>query len=114
MRTVSSQSTETLQRADIPVNDGLEVFSATLSDGRVITIREMTGRDLLYIEDELSDYRETRRSFHILERLNVGTDKVSFDQIADLTFKDIKLLTELVGKVSSIGEEEEKSDPKSK
>lgn len=104
MRTITSESTE---KAVNPTTQGpgLITFSATLSDGRVVTIREMTGRDLLYMEDELSDFKETKRSFFLIERLNVGETKVTFEDIADLTFKDIKVLTELVGKVSGMTDE---------
>jgi hypothetical protein len=111
MRTVSSQSTETAVDPK-PKGIGLETYSETLSDGRVITIREMTGRDLLYMEDELSDFKETKKSFYLIERLNVGGNKISFDDIADLTLRDIKVLTELVGKVSGMADEEEGKSPK--
>jgi hypothetical protein len=111
MRTVSSQSTEATVGSRVALPE-LETFSTKLSDGREITIREMTGRDLLYMEDELTDMKETRRSFHLLERLNVGPNSVSFDDIADLSFRDIKALTELVTKVSEIGTQEGKEDPK--
>lgn len=113
MRTVSPQSTEDQNLEQPQLGSNFETFSATLSNGRVITIREMTGRDLLYLEDELSEYKETRRSFHILERLNVGPNKISFDDVADLPYKDIKLLMELVSKVSDLGEDGKGEDPKS-
>lgn len=86
----------------------LQTFDTTLSDGRVITIREMTGRDLIYMEEDLAKYGETKKSFYLIERLNVGEHKVTFDEVADLTLKDIKKLSELVGKAN--GSEEE--DPK--
>lgn len=115
MRTVSSQSTEALEERELTTPPHvLETFSTKLSDGRVITIREMTGRDLLHMEDDLADMKETRRSFHLIERLNVGPNSVSFDDIADLSFKDIKALTELVTRVSEVGDPKDSQDPKSK
>lgn len=103
MRTVSSDQTSAKQETP-----ALETFSTTLSDGRVITIREMTGRDLIHMEEELSKFGETKKSFYLIERLNVGSHKVTFDEIADLTLKDIKKITELVGKANG----DETEDPK--
>jgi hypothetical protein len=49
-----------------------------------------------------------------LERLNVGTVQVTFDEIADLPMRDIQKLTALIAKAN--GSEEDKagetSDPK--
>jgi hypothetical protein len=111
MRTVTSESTEKFMDP-APRGPSLQTFSETLSDGRVVTIREMTGRDLLFMEDELSDFKEYKRSFFLIERLNVGDTKVTFDDIADLTLKDIQVLTELVGKVTGVTDENEGKSPK--
>lgn len=78
----------------------LETFSATLRDGRIITIREMTGKDLVHIEEDLANMGETRRSFKIIELLNVGTDKVSYNEIEELGVRDIKLMSDLVAKAN--------------
>jgi len=103
MRTVVSSDSA-------PANQvpAFEVFDTTLSDGRVITIREMTGRDLIYMEEELEKFGETKKSFYLMERLNVGDQKVTFDEIADLKLKDIKKITELVSKANG----DEPEDPK--
>lgn len=89
----------------------LETFSATLRDGRVVTIREMTGKDLIYIEDELEDMKETKRSFHIIERLNVGDHRLSYEDVESLGVKDIKKISDLIGKANGDDEAEGK-DPK--
>lgn len=91
---------------------GLQTFSETLSDGREITVREMTGRDLLYLEEELSGKGESRTVYHLLERLNVGAVTLTFDEIADLPVKDIKKLSALVGKANGTDEAEEGQAPK--
>lgn len=103
MRTVSNDSAPSK-----PEGNKFETFSCTLTDGRVITIREMTGRDLIYMEEDLAKFGETKKSFYLIERLNVGSQTVTFDEIADLTLKDIKKITELVSKANG-GEPE---DPK--
>jgi hypothetical protein len=94
MRTVSNETT-TVKATPVT---GLETYSETLSDGRVITIREMTGRDLIYLEEEIGEFKQTKQSFLLAERLTIGGDKISFDEIADLRLSDIKKISDLVGK----------------
>jgi hypothetical protein len=85
-------------------------FSSTLKDGREITVREMKGSDLIYMEEELAKFGETKRSFYLIERLNVGAQKISFDDIAELGIQDIKTISELIAKASGVEITEE--DPK--
>ena len=111
MRSVKTDSeghpeTDRAKEQDLP--EGLETFSATLKNGTVVTIREMTGRDLVYMEEELGDLKETRKSFLLLERLNIGEHKITYEDIERMPFKDIKVISELVSKAN--GSEEE--DPK--
>jgi hypothetical protein len=94
MRTVSNETT-TVKATPVT---GLETYSETLSDGRTLTIREMTGRDLIYLEEEIGEFKQTKQSFLLAERLTIGEDKISFDEIADLRLSDIKKISELVGK----------------
>lgn len=91
-----------------PSFPALEVFSETLRDGRVVTIREMTGRDLIYIEEELGEMTETRRSFHIIELLNIGDNKLTYNEIESLGVNDIKKISTLIAKAN--GEEDEDDD----
>lgn len=88
----------------------LDTFSDTLRDGRVVTIREMTGKDLVYIEEELADMGETKRSFHVIELLNVGDSKLSYDEVESLGVKDIKKISDLIAKAN--GDEVEGKNPK--
>jgi hypothetical protein len=49
MRTISSEAGQTTPAVEAK-KPKLETFVTTISDGRKIEIREMTGRDLLYME----------------------------------------------------------------
>lgn len=91
---------------------GGPTFSAKLKDGREIVIREMKGSDLIYMEEELGKFGETKKSFYLIERLNVGPDKITFDEISDLTMKDIKTISELVSKANGSDEDEDEEGPK--
>ena len=85
----------------------LETFSTTLSDGREITIREMTGRDLIYMEKDLSKAGDVEKGMKIIERLIVGEDKVTYDEILDLGVKDFRKLSDLVTKANGSDEDED-------
>jgi hypothetical protein len=84
----------------------LETFSTTISDGREITIREMTGRDLIYMEKDLSKAGDVEKGMRIIERLIVGDDKITYEEILDLGIKDFRSLSELVGKANGADEED--------
>ena len=84
----------------------LETFSTTISDGREITIREMTGRDLIYMEKDLTKAGDVERGMRVIERLIVGDDKITYDEILDLGVKDFKKLSELVAQASGADEED--------
>lgn len=114
MRTVNTnEATPSKEETPTLTNSSLQTFSAILKDGREIVIREMTGRDLIYMEEELSKLGETRRSFHLMERLNVGEHKVSFEEIEQLGVRDIKAISELISKANgdSESEGEKEKDP---
>lgn len=113
MRTVNAEVAESTTAKTITAYKG-QTFSATLKDGREITIREMKGSDLMYMEEDLAKYGETRKSFYLIERLNVGSEKISFDEIADLGINDIKTISDLVAKANGAEDESdsEKEDPK--
>jgi len=84
----------------------LETFTTTLSDGRDITIREMTGRDLIYMEKDLAKEGDVSKGMRIIERLIVGDDKITYDEILDLGVKDFRKLSDLVGKANGTDEED--------
>jgi hypothetical protein len=86
----------------------LVTFSTTLSDGREITIREMTGRDLLYMEKDLNKAGDVEKGMRIIERLIVGINKITYEEVLDLGVRDFKKLSELVAQASGSDED---SDP---
>lgn len=108
MRTVTDETPKVSSAPSETSFSGLQTFTASLKNGKTITIREMTGRDLVFMEEELKGMGDTRRSFHLIERLNVGANKISYEEIENLGVRDIKAISELVSKAN--GDEEE--DPK--
>ena len=108
MRTISTEAGQSTPAAE-PKQKKVETFSTTISDGREIQIREMTGRDLLYMEKELGKAGDVERGMKIIEHLVVGSDKISYEEILDLGVKDFKKLSDLVAKAS--GSDEEDADP---
>jgi hypothetical protein len=105
MRTISDDSVQSTPATKKKAMPKLETFSTTLSDGREITIREMTGRDLIYMEKDLTKAGDVERGMRIIERLIVGDDKITYDEILDLGVKDFKKLSELVAQASGADEE---------
>ena len=82
MRTISSDDTvKTTPATKKNTMSKLETFSTTLVDGREITIREMTGRDLIYMEKDLTKAGDVEKGMRIIERLIVGDDKITYDEI---------------------------------
>ena len=109
MRTISDDTVKTTPVTKKNPMTKLETFSTTLADGREITIREMTGRDLIYMEKDLNKFGDVEKGMKIIERLIVGEDKISYEEILDLGVKDFRKLSELVGKAN--GTEDENEDP---
>jgi hypothetical protein len=106
MRTVSDDNAKPAAKPATP--RALDTFSTTLKDGRTITIREMTGRDLLFMEKDLTKAGDIEKGMRIIERLIVSDDKITYDEIQDLGVKDFKKLSELVAKANG---DDEESDP---
>jgi len=110
MRTISDEVAKTPAAAKPTANKAkLETFTTTISDGREITIREMTGRDLIYMEKDLTKAGDVEKGMRIIERLIVGDDKITYDEILDLGVKDFRKLSDLVAKANGTEDEE---DPK--
>ena len=107
MRTISDdtvKATPTTKKA--PAMMKLETFSTVLSDGREITIREMTGRDLIFMEKDLSKAGDVEKGMKIIERLIVGEDKVTYDEILDMGVRDFRKLSDLVTKANGTEDED--------
>lgn len=99
MRTISDDSVQAAP-ATKKSKPALETFSTTISDGRTITIREMTGRDLIFMEKDLSKAGDIEKGMKIIERLIVGEDKITYEEILDLGVRDFKKLSNLVAEAS--------------
>jgi hypothetical protein len=106
MRTISDDSVQTTPANKKEQKHNLQTFSTILSDGRHITIREMTGRDLIFMEKDLSKAGDVEKGMKIIERLIVGEDKITYDEILDLGVRDFKKLSDLVAQASG-GDEED-------
>lgn len=106
MRTISSDSAESTPVTKKSMKPKLETYSTLLSDGREITIREMTGRDLVYMEKDLIKAGDVEKGMKIIERLIVGDDKITYDEILDLGVKDFRKLSDLVAKANGSDEED--------
>jgi len=107
MRTISDDSAQSTPATKKTTSKPkLETFSTELSDGREITIREMTGRDLIYMEKDLSKAGDVEKGMKIIERLIVGDDKVTYEEILDLGVKDFKRLSDLVAKANGSDDED--------
>ena len=107
MRTISSDAGQPTPTTE-PKQKKVETYSTTISDGREIQIREMTGRDLLFMEKELGKAGDVERGMKIIERLIVGSDKITYEEILDLGVRDFRKLSDLVAKASGT---EDDSDP---
>ena len=107
MKIVSeTEETPVASKSAAPKKDIL-TFSTTLSDGREIIIREMTGRDLLYMEKDLNKAGDVEKGMKIIERLSVGINKITYEEVLDLGVRDFKKISELVGQASGADEEED-------
>ena len=106
MRTVSDENLVTPPKSVKTPAPTANRFSTTLSDGREITIREMTGRDLIFMEKDLTKAGDVEKSMKILERLIVGDDKITYDEILDLGVRDFKKLSDLVAQANG-GDDED-------
>ncbi len=106
MRTISNDAVE-LTPATKKTTKNLATFSVTLSDGREIKIREMTGRDLIFMEKDLSKAGDVEKGMKIIERLIVGEDKITYEEILDLGVRDFRKLSDLVAKANG----DDDSDP---
>ncbi len=106
MRTISDDTVQSTPANKKVTKPSLETFSTTISDGRTITIREMTGRDLIFMEKELTKAGDVEKGMKIIERLIVGDDKITYDEILDLGVRDFKKLSNLVAEASG-GDDED-------
>jgi hypothetical protein len=67
----------------------------------------MTGRDLIFMEKDLGKAGDVEKGMKIIERLIVGDDKITYDEILDMGVRDFKKLSDLIAKANG----DEESDP---
>jgi len=84
-------------------------FVASLSDGREVVLREMTASDLLFIE-KLSNAGDMERSLKLAARLSTGSGKIKFDELQKLKMRDLRKVTDLLGKAGGSDEDEDPND----
>jgi len=87
-----------------------ETFSDTLSNGRTVTLREMTAGDLLYLEKSLGSVGDMERSMKLAARLSCGEGRVTFDDLQKLNMKDLRIVTSLLTDAGQTDEEDEDED----
>lgn len=78
-----------------------------LSTGKAIKLRQMIGKDFLFIEENLADMGDTKRSFKLIERLSVEPDNITFIEILELEAGDIELLSKGLAEANGITSEED-------
>ena len=87
-----------------------ETFSDELGNGRIVTLREMTAGDLLYLEKSLGQVGDMERSLKLAARLSCGEGRVSYDDLQRLTMKDLKKVTALLTEAGGTDDDEDDLD----
>jgi hypothetical protein len=102
-----SEETRVVREAE----DGAELFSAVLSNGRTVTLREMNAGDLLYLEKVLGNAGDMERSLKLAVRLSCADGRVTYEDLQRLRMKDLKLITGLLGDAGQTEDEDEDEFP---
>jgi len=88
-------------------NNDSETFSTELSNGRLVTFREITAGDLLFLEKSLSQGGEMERSLKLAARISTGEGRVTFEDLQKLKMRDIRKITDLLTQAGDVEEDEE-------
>lgn len=89
---------------------GTELFQGTLSNGRLVTMREMTAGDLLFLEKSLGNAGDMERSLKLAARLTCGEGRMTYDDLQKLKVKDLKVVTALLADAGDTDDEDEDED----
>ena len=101
----TKSSPRVLRRGDEPAREtrvtriaeaDSELFTDTLSNGRVVTMREMTAGDLLYLEKTLGNLGDMERSLKLAVRLSCEDGRITYEDLQRLKMKDLKIVTALL------------------
>ena len=109
IRRGDSVSAET--RAQRELEQESETFSAELSNGRVVTLRELTAGDLLYLEKSVGNAGETERALKLAVRISTGEGRITYEDVQRLKMRDMKVLTDLLTKAGDVGDDDEDEFP---
>jgi hypothetical protein len=113
VRVMRKSPEEMAQGAAIQTQNSFEdadsTFFTTLSNGRDVILREMTASDLLFIE-KLNTAGDMERSLKLVARLSTGSGKITYDELQKLKMKDLRKVTELLGKAGGTDEDEDPND----
>ena len=94
-RVLTSQSTEKEHR--IHQEDGYApTYEDTLSNGKLVMVREITANDLLFLEKKLVASGEVERTMKLAVRISVAPGLLSFDEIKRMGMTDLRKVTRLV------------------
>jgi len=99
----TSEETETIRALE----SDSELFTDTLSDGREVTLREMTAGDLLYLEKALGNLGDMERSLKLAVRLSTGGGRISYEDLQRLKMRDLKIITALLSKAGDTDDDED-------
>jgi len=110
-RVVRRGSTTGETRVIQEVESTSEHFTDTLSDGRVVTLREMTAGDLLFLEKSLGNLGDMERSLKLAARLSVEGGRITYEDLSRLKMKDLKKVTALLTKAGDAEEQDEDDFP---
>jgi len=87
-----------------------ETFSGNLSNGREVTLREMTAGDLLYLEKTLGNLGDMERSLKLAVRLSTGDGKITYEDLQRLKMRDLKIVTSLLAKAGDSDDENDEDE----
>jgi len=88
-----------------------DIFTDTLSDGRKVSLREMTAGDLLYLEKTLGNLGDMERSLKLAVRLSCDDGRITYEDLQKLKMKDLKKVTALLTAAGGVEDEDEDEFP---
>ena len=94
-----------------PLPKDLPVYSRTLSNGRVVEMRQALTQDMLYISNIHGSKSELEQGIFMMARLATGKEPITIDEIQILSVQDLYTLGELVAQCTGSSGVEEDEDP---
>lgn len=97
-----------------PIPKNLPTYTTTLSDGRVVEMRQALTQDMLYLQSVHGSKSEVEQGIYMMAKLATGKNPITIEDIQVLPVKDLYILGELVARCtgsSSDDDEEVDEDP---